>query len=212
MASSILRTGSVVIVGDDYPSVTVNFSRAAGLTKTLTSGDRWGESGVSPHDDVDEWIGEVATESGAGVNIVVMDKLAWNLYKADPKTEKPIDNTLGQTAAISLGLTVDLPGSPVFKGRDGSTEFYVYNDTYESDAGVITNLLPDYTVILISQGGIEGAQLFGAIQDPKNDYGAAAYFPKNWINDDPAAEYVMTQSAPILAPKRINATLCATVR
>ncbi len=63
-----------------------------------------------------------------------------------------------------------------------------------------------------SQGGIEGTQMFGAILDPMNDYGAARYFAKNWIDQDPAGEFVMTQSAPILVPKRVNATLAATVR
>lgn len=213
MASSILRTGSVTIEGDDYPSVTVNFQRTAGLTKSLTLTDRWGETGVSPFDDLDEWIDLVGAESGAAVNIVVMDKLAWGYFSADPKTEKALDRTLGQTAALSLGLTSQLPGSPTFKGRIGDVEFYVYNDKYEADTtGTVTPLLPDYTVILGSQGGIEGQQMFGAILDPANGYGASRYFAKNWIENDPAGEFVMTQSAPILVPKRVNATLCATVR
>ncbi len=212
MASSLLRTSAVTIVGDDYPSTVVNFARTGSLTKTLLTTDRWGESGVSPYDDVDEWIGEVSAASGAPVNIAVMDGKAWQHFSNDPKTTKAIDITLGQTSAITLGLTAALPGSPVFKGRLGSVEFYVYNDTYEDDAGSPANLLPDYTVILGSQGGVEGAQMFGAILDPRNSYGAARYFPKNWIEEDPAGEFVMTQSAPILVPKRINATLCATVR
>lgn len=212
MASSLLRTGAVTIVGDDYPSTVVNFNRQGSLTKTLTTTARWGEDGVSPYDDVDAWIGEVSSASGAPVTVVVMDGKAWGLFSADPKAEKAIDNTLGQTSAITLGLTPQLPGSPVYKGRLGSVEFYVYNDTYEDDDGSTTNLLPDYTVIMGSQGGVEGAQMFGAILDPANRYGAARYFPKNWIENDPAGEFVMTQSAPILVPKRVNATLCATVR
>lgn len=212
MASSILRTGAVTLVGDDYPSTLVDFNRTGTLTKVLLTTARWGESGVSPFDDVDGWINEVGEASGAAVNVVVMDKLAWGLFRADPKFEKSIDTQLGQTAAASLGLTPDLPGSPVYKGRDGNVEYYVYNDKYESDAGVITSLIPDYTVVMGSQGGVEGMQLFGAILDPMNNYGAARYFPKNWIDQDPAGEFVMTQSSPIIAPKRIDATLCATVR
>lgn len=213
MASSILRTGAVTIEGDDYPSSVVNFNRAGALTKTLLTTDRWGESGVSPFDDVESWINEVGDESGAAVNIVTMDKLAWGYFAADPKTEKALDRDLGQTAAISLGLTTQLPGSPTFKGRIGDVEFYVYNDKYEADGtGTVTSLIPDYTVIMGSQGGVDGAQLFGAILDPRNDYGAARYFAKNWIEEDPAGEFVMTQSAPLLVPKRVNATLAATVR
>jgi hypothetical protein len=213
MAASILRTGAVTIVGDDYPSTVVDFGRTGSLTKTLTSSDRWGESGVSPFDDVDEWIGEVGAASGAAVNIVVMDKLAWGYFIADAKTEKALDRTKGQTAALTLGLTPGVPGAPVYKGMIGDVEFYVYNDKYEADTtGTVTSLVPDNTVIMGSQGGVEGAQLFGAILDPRNDYGAARYFSKNWIEEDPAAEFVMTQSAPLPTPKRIDATLAATVR
>lgn len=212
MASSILRTGAVTISGDDYPSTTVDFARTGGLTKTLTSTARWGETGVSPFADVQTWIDLVATTSGAAVNLVVMDGKAWALFVADEKVDKALDRQKGQTAAISLGLTPQLPGSPTYKGSIGDLEFYVYNDTYEDDAGASQQLLPDYTVIMGSQGGVEGGQLFGAILDPMNAYGAARYFAKNWIEQDPAGEFVMTQSAPILAPKRVDATLAATVR
>lgn len=220
MAASILRTGAVTISGDDYPATTVDFARTASLTKTLSGGTAWGQNGVEPYDDVEGWIDEVATASGAAVNIVVMDKLAWQKFIAgdpaittrDSRAVLSLDRTKGQTAAINLGLSPQVPGSPVYKGTIGDVEFYVYNDKYEADTtGTVTSLVPDNTVIMGSQGGIEGAQMFGAILDPRNAYGAARYFPKNWISDDPAAEFVMTQSAPIVVPKRIDATLCATV-
>lgn len=212
MASSILRTGAVTISGDDYPTTVVNFARDGALTKVLLSTARWGEAGVSPFNDVQAWLDQVATSANAAANIVVMDGLAWSLFVADPLTERALKRDLGQNAAISLGLSANVPGSPSYKGTIGDVEFYVYNDTYEADDGSTAKLLPDYTVIIGSQGGIDGAQLFGAILDPRNDYGPARYFPKNWISEDPAAEFLMTQSAPILAPRRVNASLAATVR
>lgn len=212
MASSIIRTGAVTITGDDYPATVVDFARTASLTKALAGAAKWDQAGVSPFDDVETWINEVGDASGAAVDIVIMDKLAWAFFAADAKTEKALDRTLGQTAAISLGLTAQLPGSPVFKGRIGDVEFYVYNDKYEADGtNTVTSLIPDNTVIMGSTGGTEGAQMFGAILDPANDYGAARYFPKNWVEQDPAGEFVMTQSAPLLVPKRVDSTLCATV-
>jgi len=212
MAASILLGGSVIIAGDDYPSVTVDFARHNDLTESLTGAAEWGDVGVSPFTDVQTWINLVGTHSNSAVNIVVMDALAWGYFIADPLTEKALDRQLGQTAAISLGLRSDLPGSPTYQGRIGSVEFYVYNDLYEDEDGNTQQLIPDNSVIMFSQGGIEGAQLFGAILDPRNDYGAARYFSKNWIQEDPAGEFVMTQSAPILAPRRVNATFSATVK
>lgn len=212
MAAQILTTGAVTIVGDDYPSTVVDFSRDDDLTEALTGTSEWGDAGVSPFADVQTWIDLVGTKSGAAVNIAVMDGMAWDKFIADPRSEKALDRDLGQTAAVSLGLTPNLPGSPTFKGRIGAVEFYVYNDTYEDDAGSTAQLLPAHSVILGSQGGIEGAQMFGAILDPRNDYGPARYFPKSWIDEDPAGEFVMTQSAPILAPRRIDASFYASVK
>ncbi|PHR90444.1 MAG: major capsid protein E [Leeuwenhoekiella sp.] len=213
MAASVLKSGTLMLASPDYPATTVDYQRTGSLTKALLTTDRWGETGVSPYDDVDEWVNEVGEESGAAVNIVGMDRKAWKLYIADPKSKTALDNTLGQSSvAYELGLTVQLPGSPVFKGRDGNIEFYVYNDKFENDAGDIEALLPDYSVVLISQGGIEGVMAYGLIQDARNGFGKAAYFAKNWINDDTGAELVETASAPLPVPKRINATLFATVR
>ena len=48
MASEILRTGRVIIVGDDYPTATVDFARKSSFTKVLVGGARWLEAGVSP--------------------------------------------------------------------------------------------------------------------------------------------------------------------
>lgn len=212
MASSILRTGAVILSAPDYPATTVNFQRTGSLTKTLLTTDRWGESGVSPYDDVEEWINEVGTASGSAANIVSMDRFAWSLYAADPKTEKALDRTLGQTAALTLGLTPTVPGAPVFKGRIGDVEFYVYNDIGEDPDGNAEQLVPDYTVMVASQGGILGGQLFGLVQHAENKYKKGRFFPHNWIDPNTGAEWIETISSPILAAGRIDATLCATVR
>ena len=211
-AAQLLQTGSVTMVGDDYPSTVVDFSRTGALTKALTLTDRWGETGVSPYDDVEEWCDLVATTSGSAVNVVTMDRLAWNLYKADPKAQKALDRTLGQNVAISLGLTNAVPGAPQYKGSDGNIEFYVYNDVYHDDSFTTHNLVPDYSVGLISQGGYQGAKLSGVVQHASNHFGKGEFFPHEWIEEGTGAQFVETITSTILAPKRVNASAFATVR
>jgi len=211
MASSILRTGSVTLVGDDYPSTVVNFQRSGSLTVTLAGASRWGQAGISPYDNLETWIGLVGDTSGAAVDIVTMDRLAWGLFVADAKVKKLLDRTLGQTHAINLGFTAQIPGRPSYMGRIGEVEFYVYNDVYEDDAGASAKLIPDYTVLLGSMAGVEGSWLYGCVQHAANNYAAGAYFPHNWVEDGTGAEFIETITAPICAPKRIDATLCATV-
>lgn len=212
MASSILRTASVTITGDDYPTTVVNFARDASLTKALLTTARWGESGVSPYTDLEGWIDEVSTISGTAVNVVIMDRKAWALYAADPKVDRVLDRTLGQTVALTLGLTPTVPGAPVFKGRDGGVEFYVYNDVVHDESFTASNLVPDYTVILLSQGGYQGAKLCGVVQHAENHFEKGEYFPHEWVDPNTGAQWVETITAPILAPKRVNASACVTVR
>jgi hypothetical protein len=104
-----------------------------------------------------------------------------------------------------------VPGSPVYKGRIGTVELYVYNDTYEDVDGTIKQLIPDYTVIIGAPGAYDGVPTYGAILDPEAGYVPTAYFPKNWVDNDPPAEWVMTQSAGLLVPKRPNASTAVTV-
>lgn len=211
MAAEVLRTGKCVVKGPDYPEVQVDFQRDPLLTRVLAGAARWGEAGVSPYADVQAWIDLVGAKSGAAVNVVVMDAKAWALFEADPKLEKVIDRTLGQAAILNLGFQAGLPGTPVFKGRIGMVEFYTYNDTYTED-GVTKTLLPDGTVILCACGAMEGTQAHGAILDPRAGYQSLEIFPKSWIEENPGRRLLLSQSAPLVYPKRPNAAMCVTVR
>lgn len=211
MAAEVLRTGKCVVKGDDYPEVLVDFQRDGDLSLVLSAGARWGEAGVSPYADVSEWTDLVGRKSGAAVNVVVMDAKAWALFESDPKLEKVLDRTLGQAAIVQMGFQPGVPGTPVFKGRIGMVEFYTYNDTYK-DAGATKELLPDYTVLLGATGAMEGIQAHGAILDPRAGYQALEVFPKSWIEENPGRRMLLSQSAPLVYPRRPNACMCATVR
>lgn len=213
MASQILLNGYCVMEGKDYPRAVVDFKRKASLTRILLPGAGWGQNGVSAVDSLEGFIEDIATECGAAPSHVVMDKLAGRLLKADTKLKDKLDTTLGQTSsAIDLGFKPGVAGSPVYLGRIGVTEIYIYNDNYEDTDGTIKPLLPDYTVIAGAPAAFGGTPCYGAIQDPRNEYGAARLFSKHWIDDDPAGEFLMTQSAPVFVAKRINAAGRMTVR
>lgn len=212
MAASLLKTGSLVLTGDDYPSTTVDFDRDTDHTATLGASVEWGDAGVSPYDDVDSWLNLIGEAVGSAADIVIMDRKAWALYIADTKAQKALDRTLGQTTSLSLGFTPGVPGRPQFKGRDGDVEFYVYNDTYEADNGSVTKLFADYTVVVASRAGMAGAQLYGVVQHAENNYALGKEWAHNWIDKDTGAELIETITAPILAPKRVNASACFKVK
>ena len=212
MCAEVIKTGGLVIQGEDYAPIVLDFDRDEDLTVELTGDDRWGEANVSPYDFVENAINLIGEKVGAAGNLVMMGKDAWALYRADPKVKAALDTTLGQSASLSLGMTAGDPGTAIFKGRDGNTEIYVYNDTYENTDGNKYPLFDPYGVSVIATGAAYGVQGYGAILDAELGYAAVPYLPKSWIPHDPAIRQLMTQCAPVPFFGRINATFYAKAR
>lgn len=207
MAVEALRTGSITVSGDQYPTQNVNFGRDAGLTVALTGGNRWGQAGINPLNSLQDWGLLVAKASGADARQVIMDVDAFKVFAADANVQKLLDRFRGQDA---LNPTVAGVGGR-YMGSTGDFDIYVYADWYEDPTtGTVTPYLPSGTVIMTGQD-LEGVRAFGAIRDEEAGYQAMPYFPKSWIEKDPAVRYLLMQSAPLPVPYRVNASLCATV-
>jgi hypothetical protein len=213
MASEALRLGQVTVTGDNYPTVVVGFQRDAALTITLTGVNRWGQAGIKPLDLIEDWSSSVQTKSGAAARTVIMDPLAWRLFKADSDVSKLLTVYRGTNNTLSIdpmnrGQAND---KARYVGTIGDFDFWVYQDNYVDDNGVTQQMLPNYTVIVGSTTQVEGVRCYGVIQDEKAGYRAQRYFSKSWLEEDPALRWLLLQSAPLVVPYRPNATLCATV-
>lgn len=219
MAAQALLTSTITVAGDNYPSVTVDYGRNSGHTIALAGATRWGEAGVSPWDDLQTWINLVQDNSGAAVTHVIMGTGAWNYFAADAKTEKQLDRRYSaqpavETGLVGLGQTGEVSKTSIFRGRIGAdgVEVHTYRQPYTNDAGSLTYMIGANQVILVSAPSLMGERMFGAIQDGAAGYAAVSYFSKSWEEQDPAVRYLLTQSAPLIVPKRPNASLAATVR
>lgn len=208
MAVEALRTGKVVVVGEDYPEVEVDFGRAANLTKALLTTARWGESGVSALNDLREWSLEVTEAGGGAADVVVMDAKAFRLFAADAEVQTLLNRFRGSDKLVP---TVVGEGGK-YMGNVGEFDIWVHAGWYEDPTtGLNTPFMPDYTVILTS-ADLEGTRCFGAIKDEKAGFQAMPYFTKSWVEEDPSARMLLTQSAPLPVPYRVNASMSATVR
>lgn len=208
MAVEALRTGKVTVVGEEYPAVVVDFGRHADLTKALAAGARWGEAGVDPLEDVNEWSMLVTQHSGAAANTLVMDVKAWQLFSAAPSVQKLLDRFRGND---KLNATVVGEGGR-YMGNIGDFDIWVYAGWYEDPATeALVPYLPDYTV-LITSPDLEGARAYGAIRDEEAGFQAVPYFSKSWVEKDPAVRILLLQSAPLPVPYRVNASFSAKVR
>lgn len=209
MASEALRTGQITVSGDNYPTVVVNFGRNANNTVSLLAGSQWGDAGVSPLDDVNAWSLEVLQRSGAKPLDLVMDVDSWNLFQADTQVKDRLDTRRINNNSLAAGGPMGVGGT--YMGSIDGFNVWTYADWYIDPAdGVEKPILPSNTVILCGPA-LEGTQAFGAIRDPKAGYQAVPMFPKSWEEEDPAVRYLMTQSAPLVVPTRINHSFCATV-
>lgn len=222
MAAEALRVGKITVTGDDYPTTVVDFARPAGHTKTLAGAAAWGQAGVSPVDNVEAWADELAAATGAPPDRIVMTADAWKLYAADPKFKDKISTQMRVgTSLADLGLQPGVLGQARWRGTDGSVDFYTYQDTFKDPVdGVVKNLLPAGTVILAATAAVEGVRAFGAILDDDDESErlsapgvptALAFFPKSFTTKNPGRRWVLSQSSPLLVPRRPQATLGATV-
>lgn len=208
MAAEVLRTGKITVEGDLYPKKVVDFGRHADLTPAaLTSTARWGQSAAKPLENLQDWSLKVTQHSGATATTVIMDAKSYAVFAADPAVKELLDRFRGQTA---LNPTVVGEGGR-FMGTIGDFDIWVYAGWYENPTtGALTPYLPDGTVIITSPD-LEGVRAYGAIKDEAAGYQALPFFSKSWVEQDPAVRYLLLQSAPLIVPYRVNASLCATV-
>lgn len=207
MAANAIINDAVVVAGENYPTQTVSFGRAGGQTLALTGGNQWGQAGIKPLDNLDTWSNLAFESSGFAPTILIMGLTAWTTFRADSNVKDSLDNNYrGNTSSLA---TFD-PGNGEniqYRGNVGPLAVYTYNDLYEDDAGATQPMMDQKSVVLLNPDGVEGIQAFGAIRDPRAGYQAVDIFPTNWISDDPAAEWLMTQSAPLPVVTRPNAVV-----
>lgn len=214
MAAEILSTGSVTVSGPDYPTQVVDFGRDAGLTQALTSTARWGETGVDPVKTLEDNAALTQEKSGLPATEVTFSPSAWSVFRAHERVERLLDLRRQASGAAELGpIARGGPDRPKqrYVGTIGDFDFWVYADIAEDDDGNPLKLLADYQVIQAAPQ-VAGVQAHGAIRDPRAGYQPMEYFPKNWIEENPSAEFVMTQSAPLVVLPLPNATVSITVR
>ena len=212
MAIQALLYGTLPVVGEGFPAVTIDFGRDPLLSVTLSGGSAWGQSGVSPASSIESWQRQILKSSGAKVTDIVFSTQAWDFFAADPKVNlpaiqyprfSPFGNEIDPGAQIDRGA--------VWKGKWGQYDLWLYNDWYiDPVTGIEQPLLPDNAVVM-SGKELLGVRAFGQILDPMHNYEALPYAPKTWVKEDPAQRLLMMQSSPLPIPSRVNASLGAIV-
>lgn len=210
MCAMAVIDGSYTVAGADYPSQVIGFNRPGGQTVTLTGTALWTDTANSdPVGNLQTWGQLIHSTYGFVVDRVTLGGTAATAFLKHPLVKDLLDTTYrGGNTDLSRGPRMD--NNAKYIGSINGTECWVYSDVYDTDAGVATQILAQDSVVLTARAGIDGVQCFGAIMDKAAGYQPLRYFSKNWEQEDPSVEYIMTQSAPLMVPKR-NCSLKAKV-
>ena len=206
MLSQLVNDGKVEIMSPQYGNYLLDFQRDAGLTSVLAGALRWGEPGVKPVDDLEDFVGLMDRPTRA----IVFSPEAWALYRRD----NDIKDWLSKDNLSRLGKADKLAINPiqyeeVMWKRVGShdlmgVDLYV-DSSYVMIGGVKTRLVPAHGIQIIPEKNL-GVMGYGAIQDSKAKFQAYELFMKTFEMDDPGVPFILGQSAPVPFHTAINAT------
>jgi hypothetical protein len=205
MAVEAARTGKCTVVGDLYPSVVVDFGRTGSHTAAALAGNaRWGQSAAAPLDNLQTGADIVAKDSGTGAMDVIMGIDAWAAFRKDAEVKSRLDTRNIVGAQLDVGAQITDGG--IFRGTIDGFNIFTYSGWWVDPADNTEKVIFPANEILMGSAAIEGVRAFGAIRDEEAGFQALEYFPKSWIEKDPAIRYLLLQSAPLMVPTRPDAT------
>lgn len=210
MASEVLLYGTLTIEGEEYPRQVIDFGRAANHTVTLLAGTRWGEAGVDPLDNLGDWGTRVHDACNYPVTDVIMGTAAWAKFRKSTDLKELLDIRRG---ADKLGNLDIAPGSGAplqYKGTDGNRSYWVYRESVDIDETTSVEVMDPRDVLMVASDGLAMAKCFGAILDV-DVLRADPIFTKSWVTEEPSRRNLLSQSAPLMVPGRVNACLRARV-
>lgn len=216
MAASALSTGTVTIAGDGFQTVVVDFGRSAALTIALTGANKWGATVNAQGRDtnivgqIDAFGARILKSSGAVATDIVFTNSSWAKFLTAEGVQGAIQYPTLAVDGNSLNPGSQVKVGAVYKGKWGQYDLWLYNDWYIDANNVEQPMLVDGSIVMTG-ANLMGTRAFGMIIDPKFNYKAMAYAPKTWIQEDPAQQILMMQSAPLVIPSRVNACLYALV-
>lgn len=212
MASMALVNGSVRVIGEGVDD-TIDFLMKATHKPVLAGTAKWSDAAnCKPLSDLRAWKRIISQDSGLVPTDVIMgtgayDKfLSSNQVSGEGKLFDLMRITLGQIEPRDMGNGVTYIGRIVELGID----IWTYEDWYISDTEQTEEPMIPANAVIMGSRAARTTRHYGAIND-LSVTGALKRFPKSWTVEDPSAQIVMVQSAPLIVPHQVDAFLSATV-
>lgn len=209
MAALTLCNGKIVIEGEKYPPVLVDFNRLA--SHSVVANPLWSNPAALILDDLAAWSAVALQDTGVNLLDVVMPPNIWKVFRANAQVKERLDLYRPVNAAPSLRADNMQEEGGTYMGNVDGFNIFVYQGWYvDPKDNVEKQIWPANKIALLSPQ-LQGVRAFGAIRDEKAGLQAMPYFPKSWIQEDPSVRFLLMQSAPLLVPYRVNASMTAQV-
>ncbi len=197
-AVSAVLSGKYTMTGEAFEPVEVDMQRSARNNIVQAGAAAWSARDKETYDPTDD-IETYAVNASGVVNIIVFDPKGWSLFRSFKAVKDKLDTRRGSNSELETALK-DLGQAVSYKGMYGDVAIVVYAGQYV-EGGAQKNYLPDNTMVL-GNTQARGLRTYGCIQDvdaQREGINASARYPKNWVQTgDPAREFTMIQSAPLM--------------
>lgn len=218
LAARAIIDGQVTISGEDYPTTLVDFRRDPSLTAILTGAAKWDVSTGDPLATLKDMRSGVNGLSGARIVNHVFGANAWDLFCQRVDLKELMNRNFG---GLNVNVTRMSNGwedqGQEYMGRiagsngAGAIDVWVDSSKYiDPEDGVEKFYLDQNTVVGVSDL-VGGVQCFGAIMDKRAGYLPLEVFFKNYDQENPSVEHLLTQSSPLMVPRVPNATFSVKV-
>ncbi|PHH47936.1 major capsid protein [Pluralibacter gergoviae] len=198
-AVSAVLHGKYTMEGDQFQTIEVDFGRSAANNIIQAAGSKWSACDTETYDPTHDL--DMYSDQASGlVNIAVMDGRVWRLLNGFKLFREKLDTRRGSSSQLETAVK-DLGAVVSFKGYYGDLAIVVAKTSYVDADGKDVRYLPEGTLVLGNTAS-EGIRCYGAIQDAQalsEGIVSASRYPKHWLTvGDPAREFTMTQSAPLM--------------
>jgi len=182
----------------------------------LLGGDRWGEVGVDPMEDLREWCGSLEDLSFDPVEII-MSREAWNFLENDEKWMKQLDNLRTEKGRFAPEKAAEY-GNAAYQGtmRDPFVDIYVQRSKYFDDVTqTMKRHIPAYSMIIVTPESRRNKFAYGAIDYQEGGVKKSVsgeFIKERWYDDRAGTTEIVVTSRAVPKPGNLNSWLVATVR
>ena len=203
MCAELATTGKLWIKGKGF-EYCIDLERDSTLQTDAVTGGSWDQEKTDIISQIEQEADKVLDLSGYATDTIVMGNRVWGAYRNHPKIQKLLE--LRRGVEISTNIT---PEKAFYgysdKGQIGDYRVIVHTGTYADPWDrKIKYHFPQNKIMLISSG-ISGTRFFGRIKDRECKFKAIPYFAKLRESNDGSSMNLISQAAPLVLTKNINA-------